>query len=130
MEVFHKVYRGMPAYSSVFLESVSVINQQIYVFFNECLKCKDTAVFKVKYPLMKFLKESENNKDIDDDQRDTQGFKGFPVSWYQWKECKNSLGFSNLSKVIHEGNISQLYEEFTNVLPQFIQHSFIKRKQA
>ena len=79
---------------------------------------------------MKFLEESENNEDIDDDQRDTQGSKDFPVSWYQWQECKNSLGYCNLSKVLHDGNISQLYEEFTNVLPQFIQHSFIKRKQA
>ena len=57
---------------------------------------------------MKFLEESENNEEYDNDQRNTQGSKEFPVIWYQWQECKNSLGFSNSSKILHESNILQL----------------------
>ena len=87
-------------------------------YFNKCDKCKDGALFKQEYPLEIIVDL------VLDDQSDSN--EDPVVKWYQWEDTKNSLGFNNLAKVLHGGDVTQLYESFIAALPGFLLHSFIK----
>ena len=122
LTALNKIYSNIPLYSSSFTESMVCKTTNDECYFNKCDKCKDGSLFKQEYPL-------EINVDLVlDDQSDSN--EDTVVKWYQWEDTKNSLGFNNLAKVLHEGDVTQLYESFIAALPGFLLHSFIKRKQA
>ena len=59
LEALQKVFL---LYSNAFSEHVACDKPTRKCFSNGCLKFKDAIVFKVKYPLMKFLKEPEKKQ--------------------------------------------------------------------
>ena len=60
--------------------------------------CKNGALFMQKYPLHKIqheIDQSDSESDHDGEETACQT----SVSWYQWEEITNTLGYSNLGTV-------------------------------
>ena len=129
LEALHKACDKIPTYSSAFPESLVCDSPTHACYFNTCNTCKNGALFMQKYPLQEIRHEIDQS-DSESDHDGEETARQTSVSWYQWEETTNTLGYSNLAKVLHEGDFSDLYNDFTKVLPKFLEHSFVKRNQA
>ena len=118
LDALNKTSKRIPSYSSDFPDSVVCTSSTDSCYLNECNDCQNGAMFKEKYPLDDLMSEiisydDENHSDEDDELMITdKACKGTHVTWFQWEETTNSLGYSNLAKIIHEGDFPQLYENF------------------
>ena len=77
---------------------------------NNCNKCKDGKVFTAMTDM--------------DDPADSLGTSG--LTWYVWKNDSDG----RLSKVVEEGTTADLRNYICSILPQFMEHCYIKREQA
>ena len=72
----------------------------------------------------------ELESDTEDEATSKSTSKSNEVTWYQWERVVNSLGKEHTCTFAHFGDLSELYELFCKSLPQFLQHSCIKRVQS
>ena len=79
--------------------------------------------------LLEEIRHEIDQSDSESDHDGEETARQIRVSWYQWEETTNTLGYSNLAKVLHEGDFSDLYNDFTKVLPKFLQHFFYEIRQ-
>ena len=73
---------------------------------NKCASCSDGRGFQRRYKPGEY-----DNK---------------PVTWCVWKQTESE----RLTKVVEDGTIADLFEHVKTLLPQFFEHSFVKRKQS
>ena len=99
----HKAIPDTPAYSETF----SLICDQPYeeYWLNKCIKCKNCKGFSEKY-----TDKLENSQ---------------CAQWATWKNDKEKL-----IKVIEDGSVKELSDHKVSLIPQFLEHCYIKRRQS
>ncbi|KAJ8033178.1 39S ribosomal protein L13, mitochondrial [Holothuria leucospilota] len=73
---------------------------------NECAECHGAAGFNNSHSF--------------------EGSVNTPCSWLQWEMDKDG----RMMKIQEEGTVGELVEHITAILPQFLQHCYVKREQA
>ena len=101
MEALHL---QIPTYLHQFTETMVCEDSTDNCYFNKCDRCKDGALFKQKDPVETTEAGMECSSDEDDKASDKK-----ELTWYQWEDTSNSLGYNSV--------VSELYESFISVLP-------------
>lgn len=104
LDGLHKINPDIPKYSTKFPESTICSDATRNCWFNECDKCKDGKGF------LNFIGDIEEQD----------------VTWFIWK----SIQSERIHKVLEEGCTTELVEYICSIIPQFIEHCYIKRHQA
>ncbi|XP_077976176.1 uncharacterized protein LOC144432038 [Styela clava] len=105
----HKVIPEFPSYTTNIVNTFVCASPNLECWKNVCMRCKDGAGFKMSWGAV------------------LEGFENKFVSWYVWE---NSVSDSRLKKVQEEGDVNDLLEHVYQMLPQFLEHSYIKRQQS
>ncbi|XP_071943945.1 uncharacterized protein [Antedon mediterranea] len=110
VDALHKVCRTFPSYTHDFPASLLCETVTEKCWLNECSSCKDAEGFKQKYQLI-----------LDEDACENES------SWYVWRMSNTD---KRILKVIEQGTVKELTEYFCSLIPQFIEHCYVKRQQA
>jgi len=105
IDSLHKVQPQFPVYSRDFVETFLCNSAQKRCWLNECELCKDGKKFRSVYTL---------------DEISAQ------ASWFIWKNDDEG----RLIKSVEEGSSDELLEYICTLIPQFVEHCFVKRRQA
>ena len=106
LEVLHKAVPTLAAYSHEVPVTFLCDKVQQEYWLNKCASCSDGRGLQRKYK----LGEDDNN----------------PVTWYVWKQTEREW----LIKVVEDGTTADLFEHVKTLLPQFLEHCFVKRTQS
>ena len=104
VNALHERCPELPSYSYELPEKLLCYPTTRQCWLNECDKCKDGKVFKAMTEM-----------DSDD-----------AVTWFVWKNDAND----RLCKMVEEGTTDDLRGHICTILPQFMEHCFVKRQQA
>ncbi|XP_033122920.1 uncharacterized protein LOC117121731 [Anneissia japonica] len=102
----HKALPEFPAYSHDLLETFLSKEASRNCWLNKCPDCKDTAGFTKAYSF--------------------DGFLNTPCSWLLWEADQDG----RMMKIQEDGTLAELVEHICDILPQFLQHCYVKREQA
>jgi len=144
MDALHRYDKSYPVYDNDFTKKIVCDDPTTDCWFNKCQHCKDGKVFTSKFPFI-FKTITRNNRsteidmtddDDDDDDEDMEdntnvdanGDRGKYVKWYQWQSLTTPDGRETLEKSPIRGSINLLYSSL--MIPSFIPHHFIKRRQS
>ena len=129
LEGLHKKSTSVPTYSSEFPNTVICDNPTDLCWLNKCPLCNDAQIFTKKHPLEN-LQDGVDGVDSDGhSESEGETTNANSTVWYQWQDTKNERGTTVLAKVLHEGELAELYEIVVAALPKFMHHCFIKRVQ-
>ena len=104
VDALHKVCPDFPSYSHELPESFLCQPPSRNCWVNECDTCKDGSIFNRLF----FSEEA------------------VMTTWYAWKKDESG----KVCKVMEEGTTQELREYICLILPQFLEHCYIKRQQA
>ena len=99
----HDASPEFPAYTFNFPERCLCQEPVRECWLNQCSKCKDGAGFKANFT-----------------------YETSSASWYVWRPASDT----RLIKTLEEGTTEELAEYIRTIIPQFLQHCFVKRHQA
>ena len=105
INALHKANPDIPAYSQTFPESLICDPPTEECWLNKCDKCKNGTGFSAKY-----TEELQSNTS---------------AQWAIWKNDKDKL-----IKVVEDGTVKELTDHIISLIPQFLEHCYIKRKQS
>ena len=103
LEVLHKAVPTISAYSHEVPVTFLCDKVQQECWLNKCASCWDGRGFQTRYKL-----GEHDNK---------------PVTWFVWKQTESE----QLTKVVEDGATVDLFEHVKTLLPQFLEHCFVKR---
>ena len=103
INALHKASSSCPSYSHELPERFLCSEPKRACWMNECNSCKDGAGFR---RIMNY------------DTADAQ--------WYVWKTAEDN----RLMKAVEEGTTHDLVDYICSLMPQFLEHTYIKRHQA
>ncbi|XP_030827949.1 uncharacterized protein LOC115928135 [Strongylocentrotus purpuratus] len=102
----HKAQPEFPAYTRDLPALLLCKQPSRECWMNECAECKDGAGFSKAFSF--------------------EGSLNSPCSWLQWETDKDG----RMMKIQEEGTVGELVQHITAILPQFLQHCYVKREQA
>ena len=105
----HKIQSDFPLYSHNLPPSLVCNKNSDDCWNNKCDECKGGKRFIETFPLFDTSVE---------------------VTWYQWGKKLMASGKEKLQKVQKSGKADVLYNDLTLMVPSFLEHFFIKRKQS
>lgn len=103
VNALHDASPTFPAYSHDLPEHFLCKGPTRDCWFNECSSCKDGAGFRENFT-----------------------YETAEATWYVWKSAEDS----RLIKSVEEGTTDELAEFISSLLPQFLEHCYVKRQQA
>ena len=106
LEVLHKAVPTIPAYSHEVPVTFLCYKVQREYSLNKCASCSDGRGFQRRYKLGEY-----DNK---------------PFTWYVWKQTESEW----LKKVVEDDATADLFEHVKTLLPQFLEHCFVKTAQS
>ena len=106
LKVLHEAIPTIPAYSHEVPVTFLCDKVQQECWLNKCENCSDGRGFHRRYT----LGEDDNNL----------------VTSYVWKQTESE----RLTKVVEDGTNADLFELVKILLPQFLEHCFVKRAQS
>ena len=106
LEKLRKAVPTIPAYSHEVPVIILCDKAQQECWLNKCASCSDVRGFQRRY------------KPGEDDNK--------PVTWYVWKQTESE----QLPKVVEDGTTADIFEHVKTLLPQFLEHCFVKRAQS
>ena len=106
IDALHKVSPTVPSYSHDFPATLLCKSPNRKCWMNQCDKCNDASGFQSNYTL----------DDVADDG----------ITWHVWKKGEDG----RLMKAVEAGTVEDLLEHTCDMIPQFLEHCYIKREQA
>ena len=104
----HKYVPNVPKYSTDFAENLLCEKKGTDCWLNKCADCKDGKWFMKEYGSLPEMDISEE------------------ITWHMWK----TVDSERLCKVVEEGTVNDLLTYICNLIPQFLEHCYVKRAQA
>ena len=106
VDALHKANPNFPTYTHNLPETLLCPSPTEECWLNECPNCQDCKGFK-------------DNYSFEDASEPT-------YSWYVWKNVENN----RITKTVEDGTIEDLLEHMCSLIPKFLEHCYVKRKQA
>lgn len=104
----HKFVPSVPAYDDGFVQQFLCKDSNIDCWFSKCNKCDGISIER--------LKESVNGIALNT-----------PVTWMFWRKNDTSKRIEKYEEV---GTLEDLLRHITELSPQFLRHSYVKREQS
>lgn len=112
VNALHKVHNSFPQYSNTFSDTMVCFPSTTECWFGQCDNCSNSKMFKLSY------------SHIIEDEEATH------ATWHVWKTESTGGKDGQIVKVVEDGMSDELFNYIEGLVPQFLEHSFVKRKQA